>query len=365
MTVPSPNTGGPDTLDAVLASLTPVDVDAAAAANEHHLALATPPGSLGRVEAIGARLAAIAGSAVPPLPSPAAVVVFAGDHGVLSEGVSPWPQELTGVMVANFSAGGAAVNAIAAANGIDLVVVNAGVAGPLPGATSDAENVVDSPVRAGSANLRVESALSADEAVAAIMLGVTTGRRLVADGARCLLTGDMGIGNTTPSAAVIAALTGVLADDADQITGRGTGIDDETLQLKTDVIADALRRIEHLDLTDGLVVATEVGGLEIGAIAGLCIAGCEARVPVIVDGVIALAGATIAAALSPHVVDYLIAGHRSVEPAASRALDHLGLDPILDLDLRLGEGTGAALAYPIVKAAAQVMGEMATLESLM
>ncbi len=358
----------PDTLDDILTGLNPVDATAAEQAAEHHAGLAKPPGSLGGLEAIGIRLAAIAGSTIPPAPEPAAIAVCAGDHGVLAEGVTPWPKEITAVMTSTFLAGGAAINAITAANGIELFVVNAGIADPLPADVSAHPNLLDTPVRAGSSNLRVEAALGLADATASVMLGITTGRRLIDDGARCLLTGDMGIGNTTPSAATIAALTGVGPDDAAIVTGRGTGVDDETLALKTTVIADALRRIEGGAVSgspEALRVLAEVGGLEIGAIAGLCIAGAEARVPVIVDGVISLAGATIAATLSPVVTGYLIAGHRSTEPAASRALEHLGLDPILDLDLRLGEGTGGALAYPIVKSAARVMADMATIASLM
>ncbi len=358
-----------DALAALLNSLTPVNSEASASAAEHHLTLAKPPGSLGGLETIGCRLAAIAGETIPPEPSPAAIAVFAGDHGVLAEGVSPWPQEISSVMAANFRAGGAAVNAIAASNGIDLVVVNAGLAHPIPpipAGPNGPSTLIDTPVRSGTANLRTEPAMGRDEAAAAIMLGVSTGRDLIADGARCLLTGDMGIGNTTPSAAVIAALTGVSPADVGSITGRGTGIDDATLERKTTVIADALTRAaaSGADMTDAFAVTSEVGGLEIAAIAGLCLAGAEAKIPVIVDGVIALAGATIASALSSAAVGYLIAGHRSVEPAATAALTHLGLDPIIDLQLRLGEGTGAALAYPIVKAAAAVMAQMATLESL-
>lgn len=358
----------PDTLADILAQLTPADTEAAERAAAHHAGLAKPPGSLGGLEAIGIRLAAMAGEAVPPSPEPASIAVCAGDHGVLDEGVTPWPRDITAIMVGTFVAGGAAINAITKANGIDLVVVNAGVASPLPEDISARPNVIDSPVRAGSGNLRTEPALGLDDAVQAVMLGITTARRLVDSGSRCLLTGDMGIGNTTPSAAIIAALTGVQPSDAALVTGRGTGIDDETLQLKTSVIADALTRIEAEATTgsdEALRVLSEVGGFEIGAIAGLCIAGAEARVPVIVDGVISLAGAIVASGLSPIVTDYLIAGHRSVEPAATRALDHLGLEPILELELRLGEGTGGALAYPVVKAAARVMAEMATIASLM
>lgn len=340
-------------ISTVVEAIEAVDARAAEAAAEHHLQLTKPPGSLGRIEALGIQLSSIAGTAVPPLPKPAAVAIFAADHGVLAEGVSPWPQEVTAQMVGNFCGGGAGINAIATANDIDVTVVNAGVASPLP----DHPQLINTPVRLGSANIRTGPAMSADEAADAVSLGINVGRQLIADGARCLLTGDMGIGNTTASTATIATVVGAAAAD---ITGRGTGIDDEMLALKTTVINDVIERAGAEDLSDGLALLAHVGGLEIGAIAGLCLAAGEARLPVIVDGVIALAGALVADQLCPAVRGYMIGGHRSVEPAATAALSHLGLDPVLALELRLGEGTGAALAHPIVVAAAAVMNDMAT-----
>ncbi len=327
-------------------------------ARAHQLNLTKPPGSLGQLESLGVQLAAIAGTSVPPLAEPGAIAVFAGDHGVHAEGVSPWPQEVTAQMVLNFCAGGAAINVIGRANDNKLVVVNAGVAIPLP----DHQLLRNTPIRQGTANLRLEPAMSRAEAAEAIMLGIETANELVSSGARCLMTGDMGIGNTTPSAAIIAAVTG---QDPRQITGRGTGIDDATLDLKTKVIQDALVRLSETDCQsgDGLGLLSEIGGLEIGAIAGLCLGGASLRVPVILDGVISVAGALLAQQIQPAVVDYLVAGHRSVEPAATAALAHLELEPILEMDLRLGEGSGAGLAYPIVRTAARIMVEMATFES--
>ncbi len=340
----------------LLAAIGPVDADAADAAEAHHLQLTKPPGSLGQLEELGVQLAAIAGSEVPPLPEPAAIAVFAGDHGVLAEGVSPWPQEVTMQMVLNFCAGGAAINAIARANGLGVRVINAGVATELP----DHPDLLNKPIRRGTANLRIESAMTRDDAVNAILLGAGVAGEMVADGARCLLTGDMGIGNTTPSTAVIAAIT---KSRAAELTGRGTGIDDETLALKIGVIDEALARLSHVKNVTPVDLLAEVGGMEIAALCGFCLGAAVNRVPVIVDGVIALAGALSAFALSPQVRGYLIGGHRSVEPAASAALHHMHLEPLVDLGLRLGEGTGAALAYPLVRAAAAVMSEMATFES--
>ncbi len=327
-------------------------------ARAHQLNLTKPPGSLGQIEELGVQLAAIAGTAIPPLVEPGAVAVFAGDHGVHAEGVSPWPQEVTAQMVLNFCAGGAAINVIARANECSLVVVNTGVVNPLP----DHHLLRNTPIRLGTANLRLEPAMTRSQAAQAIMLGIETANELVASGAKCLMTGDMGIGNTTPSAAVICAVTG---EDPRQITGRGTGIDDVTLELKTAVIRDALARLNETGYqsSDGLGLLTEIGGLEIGAIAGLCLGGAALRMPVILDGVISVAGALIAQQIQPAVTGYLIAGHRSVEPAATTALAHLELEPILELDLRLGEGSGGALAYPMVRTAARIMVEMATFES--
>lgn len=338
------------------AQVVPVDAAAAAAAVERHLTLTKPPGSLGAVESLGARLAAIAGTSPPPVPAPATVVVFAGDHGVLARGVSPWPQDVTAAMVANFARGGAAVNVLARRVGATVRVVDVGVATPLP---RDLPGVLHRRVRAGTRDLASEAALSGDEVLAALDVGVEVGEECVAGGARCLVTGDMGIGNTTPSAAVIAALTG---RDAEEVTGRGTGIDDGRLRIKIEAVRAGLARLSPA--ADAVDVLREVGGLEIAALAGFVVAAAANRVPVVVDGVIAAAGMLAASALVPDVVGYAIAGHRSAEPGSTAVLEHLGLEPVLDLGLRLGEGTGAVLALPVVQAAALVLSEMATFADL-
>lgn len=336
-----------------LASLTPPDSAAAAAATEHLDRLTKPPGSLGRLENLAVQLAAIAGVSPPPVPTPAAVAVFAGDHGVVAEGVTPWPQEVTAQMVANFCNGGAAINVLARQVGATVAVVDVGVATDVP----DAPGLVRARVARGTADLATGPAMTLEEVGAALDVGAATAARLVAGGARCLVTGDMGIGNTTPSAAVIAAFTG---RDAAAVTGRGTGIDDARLARKTAVVERAVARARGRAPRE---VLAEVGGLEIAAIAGFVVGGAAARVPVVVDGVIAAAGLLAAAALAPGVVPFVIAGHRSVEPGASVALASVGVEPLLDLGMRLGEGTGACLAIPVVQAAARVLGEMATFDS--
>jgi nicotinate-nucleotide--dimethylbenzimidazole phosphoribosyltransferase len=340
--------------DGAAAAVGDLDEAAARAAADHHDRLTKPRGSLGRVESIGLRLAGIAGSSPPPLPTPAAVAVFAGDHGVLAEAVTPWPQDVTAQMVQNFTAGGAAINVLARQVGARVVVVDVGVATELDAAPG----LERRKVRAGTGNLAREPAMAIDEARQALDVGVEVAARLVADGAACLVTGDMGIGNTTPSAALVAAFTGC---GAAEVTGRGTGIDDPTLARKVGAVDAALARTPNRD--DPLAVLASLGGLEIAALTGFVVGGAAARVPVVVDGVIADAALLTAAQLVPGAVHFCFAGHRSTEPAARLVLDTLGLAPIIDLDLRLGEGTGACLALPVLESAARILGEMATFDA--
>lgn len=338
------------------AALRPIDMDGAGAeATELTDRLTKPQGSLGQLETLGTQLSAIARICPPPVPAPATVCVFAGDHGVVAEGVSPWPREVTAQMVANFCAGGAAINVLARHAGADVIVIDVGVATPIP---LDTPNLLRRNIRLGTANLAAGPAMSPEDATAALDVGANVAAQAAAKGIRLLVTGDMGIGNTTPSAALIAALTGL---DAASVTGRGTGIDDRMLETKTRVVALATGRLDPG--APPLDILAEVGGLEIAALAGFIVGGAAAGVPVVVDGVIAAAAALVAAAFVPDVVGYLIAGHRSSEPGASAALDHLGLVPVLDLQLRLGEGSGAALAIPMVQAAAKILREMATFDS--
>jgi nicotinate-nucleotide--dimethylbenzimidazole phosphoribosyltransferase len=343
------------TLEQTVDAIRPADETAMAAAREHQARLTKPAGSLGALEELSVRLAGLAGVCPPPMPDPATVAVFAGDHGVHAQGVSPWPQEVTAQMVANFVAGGAVVNAFARQAGADVMVVDVGVAVPPPAGPA----LLEANIRRGTRDMTVEPALTRDEARAAVELGVGVAGQLVASGAKCLLTGDMGIANTTPAAALIAVFTGRSAAD---VTGRGTGIDDAMLTHKIAVVTAALDR-HTPDPADPLGVLAAVGGLEHAALTGLILGAAAHRVPVIVDGVIAGSAALAAAAFTPDAVAAMVAGHRSAEPGASIALDHLGLDPVLDLGMRLGEGTGAALALPVVSAAVRVLHEVATFDS--
>ncbi|MEU8210222.1 nicotinate-nucleotide--dimethylbenzimidazole phosphoribosyltransferase [Micromonospora sp. NPDC049044] len=370
-------------LETTIAAIRPADEAAMAAARELHGRLTKPAGSLGALEELSVRLAGLAGACPPPLPEPAAVAIFAGDHGVHAQGVSPWPQEVTAQMIGNFLAGGAVVNAFARQAGASVTVVDVGVATPLPAdpavvdpavvdpAVADAAvldpavldpavpRLVVASVRRGTRDLTVTAALTRDEALAAVQTGIRIADELIDAGAGILLTGDMGIGNTTPAAALIAAFTGVDALDA---TGRGTGVDDPTYAHKVAVVRAALAR-HTPDPADPLGVLAAVGGLEHAALAGLILGAAARRTPVLLDGVIAVSAALAAAAFAPDAVGAMVAGHRSAEPGATVALRHLGLDPLIDLGLRLGEGTGALLALPVVTGAVRVLHEVATFDS--
>jgi nicotinate-nucleotide--dimethylbenzimidazole phosphoribosyltransferase len=338
-----------------LATIRPLDEDAMAAARARHARLTKPPGSLGALEDLSVRLAGLTGTCPPPIPEPAAVAVFAGDHGVHAQRVTPWPQEVTAQMVANFLAGGAVVNAFARQAGATVTVVDVGVASRF----DPAPRLVRAKVRPGTADLSVGPAMTRDEAETALAVGIAVAGDLVDGGARCLLTGDMGIANTTPAAALIAAFTG--ADPA-AVTGRGTGIDDPTYDRKVGVVRTALAR-HRPDPGDPVGVLASVGGLEHAALAGFLLGAAARRTPVILDGVIAVSAALAAAALAPDAVGAMVAGHRSAEPGATVALRHLGLDPLLDLGMRLGEGTGAVLALPIVGGAVRVLHDVATFDA--
>ena len=337
------------------AAVRPVSAEARAAARDRLDRMTKPRGALGRVEDLAVALAGIARACPPPLPEPAAVAVFAGDHGVHAQGVTPWPQEVTAQMVANFLAGGAVVNAFARQVGASVTVVDVGVRTPL-----DAHpDLRRRRVAAGTADMTAGPAMSRDQARRAVEVGIAVARELVDEGHRCLVTGDMGIANTTAAAALICAFTG--ADPA-VATGRGTGIDDVTLARKTAVVRRALDR-HRPDPADPLGVVAAVGGLEHAALAGFVLGGAAAGVPVLLDGVNAGAAALVAAALAPDAVGYCLAGHVSAEPGHALALAALGITPLLDLGMRLGEGTGALLALPVVAGAARALQDVATFDA--
>jgi nicotinate-nucleotide--dimethylbenzimidazole phosphoribosyltransferase len=334
----------------------PLDEAAAERARERHLALTKPPGSLGRLEGLGARLSGMAGEVPPPVPESSAVVICAGDHGVLARGVSPWPKEVTAAMVGNFCAGGAAANVIAKTVGARVSVLDVGVASEL----EQHPLLRAAKKRAGTEDLSRGPAMSRDDAAGAVMSGAGIAEELIESGVDLLVTGDMGIANTTPAASLISAFTD---RPPETVTGRGTGIDDETFELKVRVIEEALR-LHQPDPADPLGTLAALGGLEHAAITGLILMGAVYGVPVVLDGVVSNSAALVAQALAPDCAGYMVAGHLSVEPGAAAALEYLGLDPVLNLGMRLGEGTGGLLAVPIVQAAARVLGEMATMEEM-
>jgi nicotinate-nucleotide--dimethylbenzimidazole phosphoribosyltransferase len=337
------------------AEVEPSDASAVEVARERHRRLLKPPGSLGRLEDLGTRLSGMAGECPPPVPENPAVVVCAGDHGVLPQGVSPWPKEVTAAMVENFCAGGAAVNALARTVGARVSVLDVGVASEF----TRHPLLREAKVRRGTDNLSEGPAMSREEAARAVLAGAGIAEELVeSGGVDLLVTGDIGIGNTTPAACLIAAFTG---RPAKEVTGRGTGIDDATLERKIRVVQVALE-LHRPDPGDPLGTLTALGGLEHAALGGLIVMGAVYRIPVLLDGVVSNSAALVARALAPDSIDYTVAGHLSTEPGARIALDKLGLEPLLDLAMRLGEGTGGLLAVPLVQAAARTLNEMATMD---
>lgn len=325
-------------------------------ARQHRLT--KPPGALGVLEEAGVRLAAIQKTLRPEL-GPGAVVVCAADHGVAAEGVSAYPAEVTPQMVLNFLSGGAAINQIARASAAEVYVLDVGVRGEFPAH----ERLIQAKVREGSGNIAVEPAMTTALAMRAFEAGAQAAERAIGEGATLLAAGDMGIGNTTAAAALTAALLGL---PAEAVTGRGTGVDEAGYARKVAVVQRALSRasatLGDLAKADPLEILAELGGLEIAAIAGVYLAGAENGLPLVVDGFPVTAGALLAVRLDPAVRDYLFAGHCSLEPGHQRQLEALSLRPLLNLGLRLGEGTGAVLAFPLLRAAAEVLSGMATFE---
>lgn len=316
--------------------------------------LTKPQGSLGRLEEFARSLVAMTDNLMPTLDKKI-IFTFAGDHGVASDGVSAFPKEVTPQMVLNFIRGGAGINVLARHAGAEVAVVDIGVDYDF-GAI---EGLISRKVVRGTRNMRVGAAMTREEALQCIEVGATLATEYAALGYKIMGTGEMGIGNTTPSSAIAAVLTGNSVAD---VTGRGTGITDESLRRKIAVIEESIA-INKPDASDALDVLAKLGGAEIAGIAGLCIGAALNRVPVVIDGFISTAGALVATRLVPQVRDYLFAAHQSVEKGHIVMLRAMKLRPILDLDLRLGEGTGAALAMMLIEGGLKIYKEMATFES--
>ena len=344
-----------DALAEVTAAIRPLDAAAVAAARERQDRMTKPPGSLGVLEDVSVQLAGLAGECPPPLPEPAAVAIFAGDHGVHAQGVTPWPQEVTAQMVANFLAGGAVVNAFAAQAGAEVVVVDAGVAADL----EPAPGLLPRKVAHGTADFTRGPAITREQAVTALTAGLEVARDLVTAGNRCLVTGDMGIANTTASAALICAFTG---SSPAVVTGPGAGADAAAQERKVAAVRLGLA-LHRPDPADPVGVLAAFGGFEHAALAGFILGAAALRVPVILDGVIAGAAALAAVAIAPDAAAACLAGHRSTEPGHTATLGYLKLRPLVELDLRLGEGTGALLALPLVQSAARALRDVATFDS--
>jgi nicotinate-nucleotide--dimethylbenzimidazole phosphoribosyltransferase len=333
-----------------------IDEAGRAKAHERVEHLLMPRRALGRLLELGEKVAGITGYDSMDL-GRKMVVVMAGDHGVTEEGVSAYPSEVTGQMVRGFAAGVAGINVLCRHAGIEVRIVDMGCKADLSDLVAQGV-LVNAKVGPGTRNMRRTAAMTREEAVASIESGARIAREVAQSGVRMLGTGDMGIGNTTPSTAIAAVAAGV---PVSRIAGRGTGIDDAGLARKIKVIEDSIA-LNKPSKSDPIGLLAGVGGFEIGGIAGLVLGAAESRIPVVIDGVISTAGAVIAWLLEPRVSDYLFAAHRSVEEAQSAMLSLMGLDPILDLGLRLGEGTGCALAMPIIEAGAKVIRQMATFE---
>lgn len=330
-----------------------LDEKAMALARARQDRLTKPLGALGRLEELSVQLAGITGTIACDLRRKA-VIVMVGDHGVVHQGVSAYPQEVTAQMVANFLRGGAAINVLARHTGSRVVVVDIGVAEDLP----PHPDLIIRKVARGTRDFTREPAMSRKQAREAIEVGLEVVEQEVRRGLDLVATGDMGIGNTTASSALVAAFTG---EPPEQVTGRGTGITEDEWRHKVQVVRAALA-LHRADAGDPVDVLARLGGLEIAGLVGVMLGAAARRVPVVVDGFISGAAALAASAIAPRVKEFFIASHRSVEPGHQVALDRLGLKPLLDLDLRLGEGTGAVLAFPIIEAAAKLLNEMATFD---
>ena len=335
--------------------------DVRLAAAERLGALATPPGALGRLGELGVWVAACQGE-VPPRPvENVRLVIFAGDHGVAHHGVSAFPPAITGAMVRTFLGGRAGVSALAKAHGVRVRVLDLGVDEEFPDLDEvTREALTQHKIRRGSGAIHLEDALSAEETRAALEAGAAVAREEIAAGAQLLISGDMGIGNTTPAAAMVAAGLGL---PASEVTGRGTGIGDDALRTKTDVITAALDRAGDR-AGDPVETLAALGSADLAATTGYLLEAARSGTPVLLDGLMSVACALTADRIEPGAATWYAAGHRSTEPAQSMALEKLGLEPLLDLDLRLGEGSGAVAAVPVVRSAVALLRDVALLSEL-
>jgi nicotinate-nucleotide--dimethylbenzimidazole phosphoribosyltransferase len=340
-----------DLLTKTIANIKPLDKTAMLKAVERQDSLTKPAGSLGRLEAVSVQIAGIQGKPLPQIKNKA-VIVMAADHGVVAQGISAFPQEVTSQMVLNFLHGGAAINVISRQAGARVIIVDMGVAGKLEANPA----LLSRRVVAGTKDMSKGPAMTLLQAQQAVEAGIEIVNAECKKGLDLVATGDMGIGNTTASSAICAIMAG---KNAAEVTGRGTGLDDKQLQNKIRVINEAIT-LNKPDAAKALEVLAKVGGFEIGGLAGVILGAAANRVPVVIDGFISGAAALIAAGICPQSRDYMIAGHCSVEPGHKIMLQHLGLKPLLDLEMRLGEGTGAALAMMLVETSVHILAEMAT-----
>ena len=340
-------------LEKTLAAIEGADRMAGEQAQKRLDSLTKPPGSLGALENIAVQLAMIQGRSIP-VSGPKVVMVMAADHGVVEEGVSAFPQEVTSQMVINFLNKGAAINILSAHAGAKVAVTDVGIKGN----AIDHPNLYIRKIRPGTRNMAKEAAMTEDEAVAAIEVGIEMVNMEIDAGAGLVATGEMGIGNTTPSSAILACISG---QSLESITGRGTGLNDAGLKVKQAVINKALA-LNQPDPDQPLDVLRKVGGLEIAALTGVILGAAARKIPVVLDGFISTAAALLAYKFNKNCVDYMLASHLSQEPGHRIMLDLMGLKPVLHLDLRLGEGTGAVLAFHLVDAAVRIISEMATFE---
>ena len=340
-----------DKINEAINSIKPLDERAMAEARRRQDSLTKPQSSLGQLESLSIQVAGIKGDA-RPLITHKVIFTLAGDHGVTKEGVSAYPSEVTPQMVYNFLRGGAAINVLARQVGARVIIADLGVASIL----ERHPQLKDKKLALGTHNMAEGPAMSRQQAIRSVEAGIELVEEELTKGIDILGTGDMGIGNTTPSSAITSVITGA---DVSTVTGRGTGLDDEGWKRKVKMIQKALE-INRPNPKDAINVLSKVGGFEIGGIAGVILAGAKYQIPVVIDGFISGAAALIATSLSPQAKPYLIASHQSVEPGHKIILEHLGLKPLLNLDLRLGEGTGAALGIFLVEASLKILDEMAT-----